>query len=434
MNPVFLYVSNLLTPCFYLLIMRKFMNTFLAHPKKTPLRYVVWTVYYLLQTLPILGIRISPPMMLVLNIILVLVISIVSYDASLKRICIFSMLICAFWMFVEIATDILLSLFGMEGWEAQTAGSIISLMCMFFIVVIAGHYIKSRDRRDIPLQYVVAILTVPTGSIYLMHNIFKITARHPEYSCFAIASSLLLLLLIYMIFEVYDRMVDDAEAQEKNLLYEQEFELMNKQTEEREAYDADMGRLRHDMKNHMESLLGMARENDMGQMEEYIKDMLQVTSDCRPNDVSRSGNIIVDSLVNAKCDLARKEGIEFDAAVFLPAVLPFRGGHLTIIFGNLLDNALEACQKVQEEKRYIALSASYEKGVLMVSVINPYHDTLKKGHSGRYSTTKADAENHGMGLSSVEQAVETYQGQIIAEGKDGIFRVSLVMYGSDGKK
>lgn len=434
MNPIFLYVSNLLAPCFYLLIMRKFMNAFLAHPKKTPLRYVMWTGYYLLQTIPMLGIQISPPMMLVLNIILVIVISIVSYDASLKRICIFSLLICSSWMFVEIATDILLSLFGMEGWEAQTAGSIISLMCMFFIAVIAGHYIKRRNRRDIPLQHVAAILIVPVGSIYLMHNIFKITAHHPEYSCFAIASSLLLLLLIYIIFEVYDRMTDDAEVQEKNLLYEQEFELMNKQAEEREAYDAEMGRLRHDMRNHMESLLGMARENNMGQMEEYIKDMLQMTSNRRPDDVSRSGNIIVDSLVNAKCDLARKEGIKFDATVFLPAVLPFRGGHLTIVFGNLLDNALEACQTVQEGKRYIVLSASYEKGVLMISVINPYHGTLKKGHSNRYATTKADAENHGMGLSSVEQAVEAYQGQMIAEGNDGIFRVSLVMYGSDEKK
>lgn len=418
MNPVCTYAGSLLTSCFHVLIMHKLMKAFFSRPSKNPMRFAAWTVYYILQTVPVLGISISPTAMLFLNMALVLMISSISYDAGMKRRCIFSVLVCAVWMLMEITTDIILRLIGMDGWELQTAGTVISLMLMFLLAIIAGHYAKRMDRRDIPFRYAVAVLAVPAGSVYLMHNIFLITARHEEYTPFAIISGLLLLLLIYMIFEVYDRMVDDAEAQEKNLLYEQELDLLNRHAQEREAYDAEMRRLRHDMKNHMSSLLGMLRG----------------TPECRADDVSRTGNAIVDSLVNHKCGIARVEGITFEASVFLPAELPFQGGHLTIVFGNLLDNALEACMEVEEGNRYVTLYASYEKEVLMIAVTNPYRGERRKNRVGKYVTTKKDRRSHGLGLSSVEQAAEAYHGQVDADGRDGVFRVSVVMYGGEGQK
>lgn len=434
MNPVCTYAGSLLTSCFHVLIMHKLMKAFFSRPSKNPMRFAAWTVYYILQTVPVLGISISPTAMLFLNMALVLMISSISYDAGMKRRCIFSVLVCAVWMLMEITTDIILRLIGMDGWELQTAGTVISLMLMFLLAIIAGHYAKRMDRRDIPFRYAVAVLAVPSGSVYLMHNIFLITARHEEYTPFAIISGLLLLLLIYMIFEVYDRMVDDAEAQEKNLLYEQELDLLNRHAQEREAYDAEMRRLRHDMKNHMSSLLGMLQGDDTKQAEEYVRGMLRGTPECRADDVSRTGNAIVDSLVNHKCGIARVEGITFEASVFLPAELPFQGGHLTIVFGNLLDNALEACMEVEEGNRYVTLYASYEKEVLMIAVTNPYRGERRKNRVGKYVTTKKDRRSHGLGLSSVEQAAEAYHGQVDADGRDGVFRVSVVMYGGEGQK
>lgn len=275
MNPVCTYAGSLLTSCFHVLIMHKFMKAFFSRPSKNPLRFAAWTAYYILQTVPVLGISIPPPAMLSLNMELIITISSISYDAGMKRRCIFSALVCAAWMLMEITTDILLRLIGMDGWELQAAGTVISLMLMFLLAIVAGHYAKRMDRRDIPFRYAVAVLAVPAGSIYLMHNIFLITARHGEYAPFAIAAGLLLLLLIYMIFEIYDRMVDDAEAREKNLLYEQELELLNRHAKEREAYDAEMRRLRHDMKNHMAGLLGMLQGDDTKQAEEYVRGMLR---------------------------------------------------------------------------------------------------------------------------------------------------------------
>lgn len=434
MNPVCTYAGSLLASCFHILIMHRFMKAFFSRPSGNPLRFAAWTAYYLLQAAPVLGIAVPPPAMLSLNVALVFVTSSVSYDAGVKRRCIFSMLVCAVWMVAEVSTDAVLRLAGLGGWELQTAGTVISLMLVSLLSVIAGHYARRMERRDIPFRYAAAVLTVPAGSVYLMHNIFLITARHGEYATFAVISGLLLLLLLCMIYEVYERMAEDAEAREKNLLYEQELDLLNRHAQEREAYDAEMRRLRHDMKNHMSSLLGMLQGDGAGQAEEYVRGMLKGAAECRPGDVSRTGNAIVDSIVNHKCGAARSEGTAFEANVFLPAELPFLGGHLTIVFGNLLDNALEACREVEEGKRCVTLDATYEKEVLMVVVTNPYRGERRKNRAGKYVTTKKDRKSHGLGLSSVEQAAGAYRGQVEAEGRGGVFRVSVVMYGGEGEK
>lgn len=107
------------------------------------------------------------------------------------------------------------------------------------------------------------------------------------------------------------------------------------------------------------------------------------------------------------------------------------GGHLAIVFGNLLDNALEACREVEVGKRYVTLDVSYEKEVLMIAVTNPYRGERRKNRAGKYITTKKDCRSHGLGLSSVEQAAKAYRGQMDANGHDGVFRVSVVMYGGE---
>ena len=90
--------------------------------------------------------------------------------------------------------------------------------------------------------------------------------------------------------------------------------------------------------------------------------------------------------------------------------------------------------EVEEGNRYVTLYASYEKEVLMIAVTNPYRGERRKNRVGKYVTTKKDRRSHGLGLSSVEQAAEAYRGQVDADGRDGVFRVSVVMYGGEGQK
>ena len=138
--------------------------------------------------------------------------------------------------------------------------------------------------------------------------------------------------------------------------------------------------------------------------------------------------------VNHKYALALKENIRFDANVFIPQVLPFQGGHLAIIFGNLLENALEACRKLPQEQRYITLECTYIKEMLQICIKNSCPPEQRKSSSGRYLTTKKGNGYHGIGLVSVKQALADYDGELIIKDGGEEFQVSVVLYGNIKKE
>lgn len=428
MNPVYLVVGGLCFPCFQLLTIRRLMNTFFQNQQRTPMRYVAWIAYYFLLVISQIGASIPPPVFLTFNALLLFAVCTFSCQSSIGNRCVFSALVLAVWMMAEVIIGIILSMIGMDGWGLGIAGTVISNVFMFVGSVIAKHYAKGSTRPELSLQCMMAVAFIPIGSIFLMHHIFLIVAEHMEYSAFAISSSLILLMLDYTAFEVYEKMTKDANAQERNCLYEQELELLSRQTEEREMYDRQTRMMRHNMRNHLTGLLGMLQDGDREQMEEYIRLLLQDTVDHRPQDVAHSGNVVVDAIVNHKYSQAHRNGIEFEVSIYLPSTLPFRAGHLAIVFGNLLDNAMNACLEMETGKRWVNLEAVYTKEVLMVSVCNSSPDR-KKDRNGRYATTKSDQRIHGLGISSVEQAVESYHGQLEVEYRDGAFYSAVVMYG-----
>lgn len=377
--------------------------------------------------------HVSPLVLITGNIILVFLISTVTARKSIKLRCVFTILICSVWMLVEVLCAMVLTVAGAQNATLSDAGNVISKLCMLLLSVPISHYMKVKNSPEISLRYFLVILLVPASSIYIMHNIFIIAAVYDEFSKFSVFASLMLLLVNYVVFEIYDWMSRDAMVREQNRLYGQQLELCSRQAEERESLYLEIRRLRHDMKNYLSCLLGAVQTGEKKEAEMLIQEMLNDGISNRTSEVSRSGNIVVDSLVNYKHDLAEKEGIMFEANVFIPVSLPFQSGHLAVILGNLLDNALEACRGVPEGQRYIKLDISYVKEMLQICIRNSYHATHRKDSSGRYLTTKKDTLDHGIGLSSVEQAVSCYHGEMTAEGTGNEFRVSVVMYGSDGK-
>ena len=434
MKQLLMTVSDLFFLFLHLLIMQRCMTAFLGPGKRSYKSVIAWMGYYIFLFLTNKVFHVSPLVLITGNIILVFLISTVTARKSIKLRCMFTILICSVWMLVEVLCAMVLTVAGAQNATLSDAGNVISKLCMLLLSILISHYMKAKNSPEISLRYFLVVLLVPASSIYIMHNIFIIAAVYDEFSKFSVFSSLMLLLVNYVVFEIYDWMSRDAMVREQNRLYGQQLELCSRQAEERESLYLEIRRLRHDMKNYLSCLLGAVQTGEKKEAEMLIQEMLNDGISNRTSEVSRSGNIVVDSLVNYKHDLAEKEGIMFEANVFIPVSLPFQSGHLAVILGNLLDNALEACRGVPEGQRYIKLDISYVKEMLQICIRNSYHATHRKDSSGRYLTTKKDTLDHGIGLSSVEQAVSCYHGEMTAEGTGNEFRVSVVMYGSDGEK
>ena len=172
---------------------------------------------------------------------------------------------------------------------------------------------------------------------------------------------------------------------------------------------------KHDYKNHLAAMQGLIEEGAYGQLEEYIQNQLESLPQAFPT--VDTGHRVIDAVLTHKIALAQRAGISFQHSVILPEELPLNGPELTGILGNLLDNALEACQKAAGAEPFISFVMKPKRGMLHIGVRNRSPGEYRYSEDGKLETTKEDPEIHGKGLANVAGIVESHAGfcQIHAE-------------------
>ena len=92
---------------------------------------------------------------------------------------------------------------------------------------------------------------------------------------------------------------------------------------------------------------------------------------------------------------------------------------VTIVLGNLIDNAMEACIQMPESERWVSIQILYSQGILSIAIINPSRPVQIVG--GQITTTKPDSLLHGFGLRNVEDILDKYQAEYTFSFEDGRF-------------
>ena len=185
--------------------------------------------------------------------------------------------------------------------------------------------------------------------------------------------------------------------------------------------------IKHNMKNNLISILAYAENKEYEKMTGFIEEIMGEGGMVIAS-ISNSGNIVIDSLIGYWYVTAQNKKIIFKTDICIPMIMPFKGADLSLILGNLLENAVEAAEKV-EENRYINVKMKFDKNNLLLIVDNSYKGKLLKTRDNRLKSTKSDAENHGVGLASVYRAVAKYHGSVVIEDSEpGKFKIRIVLY------
>lgn len=106
--------------------------------------------------------------------------------------------------------------------------------------------------------------------------------------------------------------------------------------------------------------------------------------------------------------------------------LPFEMADMSVLLGNMLDNAIEANNNTVAEK-YVKIYMEYDKNTLIITVINSYDGTLLRDKTGKTLTRKDDWNAHGFGLVSVERIVQKYHGSMVIEETAEEFKINLLL-------
>ena len=201
-------------------------------------------------------------------------------------------------------------------------------------------------------------------------------------------------------------------------------DLINKQYAEVENMYRTMRGWRHDYHNHIQTMKAYLQMNKIEELEQYLnnldKDLTTVDT------VIKTGNVMVDAILNSKISLAKSKDINVNAKAIVPKKLKILEIDLCVIIGNLLDNAIEACMKLDNPNdRFIRVYVDIFKEQLYISVQNSNGGKIKK-IGKTYYTTK-ESNSHGFGLIRVDNIVNKYNGYINRQNEEGVFATEVML-------
>lgn len=137
-----------------------------------------------------------------------------------------------------------------------------------------------------------------------------------------------------------------------------------------------------------------------------------------------TGNINADAVLNAKISLAIKKGIQVDYKAAVPKTLAVSDIDLCVVIGNLIDNAVESCEKVAPENQFIRLYIGIFQKQLYLSVSNATSETVRKLDEQYISTKRG---NHGHGLKRINKIVDKYGGFVNRKNEPGVFVTEILL-------
>ena len=215
----------------------------------------------------------------------------------------------------------------------------------------------------------------------------------------------------------------------KNNLYLREQEQLDKvqiaQLQQQYAYYQDKlkdeERIRsvyHDLKNHLLVMESRQNTEETRQMAETLRSQI-----ADYENYVHTGNEFLDIILKDKAEKAREKNIDFSAFIDFSGVDFIEPLDISTMFGNGIDNAIEASEKLPEDQRVILVKAGKVQDFVSILIENNCLDEVHKdGH-----TTKADKFLHGFGISNMKKAAEKYKGTCTITQENGKFTLKILL-------
>ncbi|WP_240516032.1 GHKL domain-containing protein [Candidatus Izimaplasma bacterium ZiA1] len=198
--------------------------------------------------------------------------------------------------------------------------------------------------------------------------------------------------------------------------------ILDKQVSEVQNIYLTMRGWRHDYHNHLQSLKAQISMGKIKEASTYLND-LEVDLD-NVNQLVESGNVNLDAILNSKISLAIKNDIEVNYKAVVPKKLTVSDIDLCVLIGNLIDNAVEANEKIKDIPKFIRVYIGIFKKQLYISVSNATNEVVKKMDEEYISTKRG---NHGHGLKRINLIVNKYDGYLNRKNEPGVFVTEVLL-------
>ena len=227
---------------------------------------------------------------------------------------------------------------------------------------------------------------------------------------------------------IYRLIVQLADAYRSNISLQEKNQALTVQTMQYESLTKrinDERQARHDLRHHLALLRTIRDSGDWTALDEYLDQYAKTNALDTPPGIYCE-NELANTLLAYFCALAREQGVEYEVQAALPETLSVGKIDLSAIFGNLLENALEACGRQKSGRRYIRVRCGIYENKLLLTIENSCEGVPHIHHSGVYYSSKRDSL--GIGIESVRTVVAHYNGVCQFDARDNTFTAKVMLY------
>ena len=307
-------------------------------------------------------------------------------------------------------------------------GGIISKILLIFFAEIIIRF-RKNNASQVSLRSWLLILSIPVFSVVLSVTSVYEPILKDEFSVISVLACVSIVYINVIVFYLFDSIV--FQVNENNQFRFREKQLLIQKNQYENVIDGynQVKRVRHDMVNHLLALDGYLANQQYHEALEYIHKLNDELDFGKRGIVS--SNVAIDALIGNGKLKAAKEGIDFECEVMIPRKLKIDEMDICIVLGNLLNNAIEACRRIDDERvnKRIMLKMYYKQEYIFIELENSYDLSTIKKKNGRFVSSKLYREKDeiGIGMGNMEKIVEKYEGvyQIDLSGK--MFIVKIMM-------
>ena len=310
----------------------------------------------------------------------------------------------------------------------RTVSNIIFLPLAWANILVFRKIVHGKKRcvhLRIPVKYTVTTMLMLLG-IVIVNVIFLLAAvNEMQYMTIRIGVvHMISIALISLVVWLYNATLNHLEQFEQNRNKDMMLERFEAQYQAAVDSQRAMNELRHNLNYHFLTLSGMLDEENITGAKKHISDSIGGFS------MVSTGNLSIDAIVGWYRQRVRDIlDMDMEAELSIPPGVKVDASIITIILGNALENAIEACGHVKPSERYIRLKAVVtDQKELLIIIKNPYSVAPVIDKSGNLATTKKDGANNGMGLLIVRDILSDDIGHIHIDYAGNVFIFTVLFY------
>ncbi|MBQ3544646.1 MAG: GHKL domain-containing protein [Lachnospiraceae bacterium] len=422
-------ITNVVSVIFEILIALSFFEM-ISNRKSIPkyIEIIIILVFMFVQSIIIVNVK-EQVIVTSTFFIMVLAISMLYKLSMFKRI-IFSIVFMLFFMLSEMVVGLILTMFlqiPIENLSKEILyyiqGALVSKLLMFAIIKFVGFFSVKSESKVLKYVYIpFAALPISTFLVVYIITEYTYKSEDEKLLTMSVVASIFLIVANVLVFYLFEYQLKITEIQKEEQMLKHQLEIKAQYYKELSRRQQITNKTMHDLKNQLFALHEIYKNNPkegMEKIEVICADILSAYT------LKFTGIESIDALITSKLLIMKENNIKFFNNIYISKDYNVDIMDMCILLGNLLDNAIEANNEVNEENRFVNLLILQQRDYVSINISNP---TGKKFNLNKGMTsTKKHKELHGFGLKSVNEIVGKYDGNCILKQEDGNFEVLIML-------